>query len=66
MSVHGKIRKLPLADLLRTWRAFNNLSLRKAAKQIGIYYVTLQRIEAGRDVKWDTFLAILTWLTGRR
>jgi ribosome-binding protein aMBF1 (putative translation factor) len=54
------LANLPL--LLREARRARDLSIRGAAKQIGIGFGTVARIEAGDEVNLTNALAVLTWL----
>lgn len=51
---------LPIA--LRTVRRSRGLSLREVARQTGISFSTVLRIEAGEGCHLDNVLAILRWL----
>lgn len=51
-----------LGTVLRKWRLMNELSLRDAAKEIGIPFVTLMRLEHGYDPLGRTLRVVLNWL----
>ena len=54
-----------LPSMLAAQRKRRRLSLRQAADQIGVNYVTLRRIEVGRTVPRVTAaVLILRWLAG--
>jgi transcriptional regulator with XRE-family HTH domain len=54
-----------LGIVLRKYRAIQELSVRQLAKEIGIAFATLSRLENGMAVDADTLMKILVWLTGR-
>lgn len=43
-------------------RTLFRVSLRKAAREIGIQYSTLHRFERGEDIEASALLKILLWL----
>ncbi len=47
---------------LKAKRQADRLSLRDAAKQSGVSYSTLSRIERGRVFDWETGVALCKWL----
>lgn len=57
----GRILTL-LGFLAREQRRARGLSLRAAAKEIGVSFSTLDRIEGGENAQIDSALAILKWL----
>ncbi|GIF14819.1 helix-turn-helix domain-containing protein [Actinoplanes teichomyceticus] len=54
------IASLPL--LLREARRTRRLSLRAAAKELGMSFSTVSRIEAGDDCALSNAIAVLRWL----
>lgn len=48
--------------VLRCWRVMEELTIRQAAKQIGISAATLMRIEHGRNFDAATLAKILQWM----
>lgn len=54
--------QLNLAEVLRQWRYGSRLTVREAAKRIGIGYSTLNRIEGGEHPGGETLVQLLTWL----
>lgn len=54
-----------LARLLKSWRAVADLSIRDAAKEIGVSTPTLSRIERGEEMNGQTLAKILTWMMGK-
>jgi transcriptional regulator with XRE-family HTH domain len=55
-----------IGDMLRRWRSADHLGVRGAAKQIGISYSTLNRIERGYPMDVATFMTILVWAMSPR
>lgn len=51
-----------LSHLIKAWREKSNLTLRDAAKVVGISHVQLYRVESGKALKPDTLAAIFIWL----
>ena len=51
-----------LGDVLRKWRRASDITVRDAAKEIGIGFSTLCRIENGETMDGATLAAILAWL----
>ena len=51
-----------LADKLKKQMDLENLSLRAAAKQIGVSHSTIDRVIAGRTVEIDTLIKISNFL----
>lgn len=51
-----------LATAVENKRRFLSLGLRAAAKEIGISYPTLSRVEKGSIPDLDTFFLLCTWL----
>lgn len=54
-----------LSWLLRVWRQKNRLTLRAAAKAIGLHPSTLARLERGEQMHGATLATVLVWLMGR-
>lgn len=57
------VENLPL--LLTARRQADGLSLRAAAKEMGVSFSTLTRIEAGAGYQSDILPALLRWLDGK-
>lgn len=54
---------LNLNEVMARWRWTEKLTVREAAKRIGIRSPsTICRLEAGEDVGGESLVAILTWL----
>lgn len=53
-----------LSRVIRVYRYHHKIVLRDLAKQIGIGASTLMRFEHGKAIDAETFLKILSWLTG--
>lgn len=51
-----------LGIVIRKWRINSEITLREAAKQIGIAPATLMRIEQGKDFDGKTMALIVNWL----
>ncbi|MGC2638305.1 MAG: helix-turn-helix domain-containing protein [Acidobacteriaceae bacterium] len=51
-----------LAYLIRTWRYHEELSVREAAKRIGIPSSTLQRFEKGKPMSSETLVIVWRWM----
>lgn len=51
-----------LQQLFVDYRKQRGLSLREAAKRIGISHSTLGRFEKGKELKTEQFAKIMTWL----
>lgn len=51
-----------LGDVLRKYRHMRELGIREMAKEIGVSYPTLHRIESGRVCDASTLKKILIWL----
>jgi hypothetical protein len=60
-AVLGYDGYMKLIELLKSWRYQNRLSIRGAARQIGISEGTLRRLEAGGEMSLATFLKIDGW-----
>jgi len=56
-----------LGHVLKRYRAIEDLSVRDMAKEIGVHYVTLSRLERG-DGKpsYETWIKITNWLGKER
>ena len=64
MSSYTELAQV-IADLpviVRSARRMRRLSLRGAAAQIGLGFMTVQRVEAGHDIDTGTLKALLRWL----
>ena len=48
--------------MLRCWRKMKDLTIRDAAKEMGIGFSTLSRIENGETMDGVTLAAILAWM----
>lgn len=51
-----------LAEALRQWRESAGLSIRKAADDANVSFMTLSRVEAGGQPDLATFLRLCAWL----
>jgi len=51
-----------IADVVKTWRRMNGLSLREASEKIGIDRNALYRLEDGKPVNMRSFAKVLRWL----
>lgn len=51
-----------LGQLIRRWRAMEEIGVRDAAMQIGVSHGTLSRIERGLPVDGLTFIKLMRWL----
>ena len=51
-----------ISEVIRGWRLHKELSLRAAARMMGIGTATLLRIEEGREPDLKTWLKIQNWL----
>lgn len=51
-----------LAELFDSWRHDRRLSIREAAKMIGVGAATLYRFEKGEPIEGATLAKILRWL----
>lgn len=56
---------MKIGKLLLRYRAAENLSQREFARQIGISYSTLSRVENGEEPLGGTLAAILVWMLVR-
>lgn len=55
----------PLARMVRLYRIGESKSLRELAIEIGLAPATVHRIEQGRAMDLETWLAVQAWLLGR-
>lgn len=55
----------PLGQMLRRWRAFEEIGVREAAARVGISAATFSRVERGHIPDADTLLTLLMWMLGR-
>lgn len=53
-----------LSMLLREARRARQLSVRAAARQLGMSFATVSRVESGEDCMLSNVVAILRWLGG--
>jgi transcriptional regulator with XRE-family HTH domain len=53
---------MQLGDCLRKWRKMSDLTVRDAAKRIGIGFAAYSRIERGATMDGVTLAAILRWM----
>lgn len=51
-----------LAHALRLWRVTNDMSMQKAADQIGVSKATYCRFEQGKGMDADSFLKLIDWM----
>jgi transcriptional regulator with XRE-family HTH domain len=56
---------MKLGDILRKWRLMSDLTVRDAAKEIGISSPTLSRIEQGISMDGTTLAKILRWMLSK-
>lgn len=65
-TIRGAEMRMPTAEeiqaKLKAKRSLDKLSLRDAAKQIGVSASTLSRIERGQVFDWETGVALCKWL----
>lgn len=52
---------MKLAELVKAWRCFNDMSYRATAEKIGIPESILRRFERGEMVSGPTLLALILW-----
>lgn len=66
-TIRGAEVRMPTAEeiqaKLKAKRSLDRLSLREAAKQSGVSFSTLSRIERGRVFDWETGVALCKWLS---
>jgi transcriptional regulator with XRE-family HTH domain len=55
-----------LGQLILNWRIMERWSLRDAAKEIGVSYTTLSRVERGEAMDGVTLAAILKWIVSAK
>lgn len=51
-----------LGRVLHRWRINEGVTLREAAKQIGVAAATLMRLEHGRQPEGPTLVKLMVWL----
>lgn len=51
-----------IGKMLKVWRAWNEVSVRDMASEIGISAATLSRIERGYEMDARTLLKVIQWL----
>jgi transcriptional regulator with XRE-family HTH domain len=56
---------MKLGDVLKKWRQMSDLTVRQAAKEIGITFPTLSRIEKGISMDGTTLAKILCWMLSK-
>ena len=61
--IGGTKVNMKLGEVLRQWRKMADLTVRQAAKEIGISFPTLSRIEKGYAMDGRTLARIQGWLT---
>ena len=54
-----------LGAMIRVWRAASAISIREAAKQIGVLPATLSRIERGLPMDGKALSLVLAWIMGK-
>lgn len=54
---------LPL--ICREMRRARGLSMREAAKQVGVSFSTIHRIESGEDCVASNLIAVMRWVDGK-
>ncbi len=52
-----------LGAVLHKWRLMQDMSVRDAAKEIGLSPATFSRLENGREIDARTLMKIFNWLT---
>jgi len=53
---------MKISDAIRGYRERNKMTLRQAAKEIGIHHSILWKIENGQDETAECWPAIIRWL----
>jgi hypothetical protein len=53
---------MKLEHVIYGWRVNGELTLRDAAKIIGITHLALHRFESGKPISQDNFSKVLRWL----
>ena len=53
---------MQIGKVIKKWRLMSELTLRQAAKQIGIGHCTLMRLEMGHSPRAETLRAVLIWM----
>jgi transcriptional regulator with XRE-family HTH domain len=53
---------MKIADVVRSWRLLEKMSLRDTAELIGIDRSALYRMESGRPVSASNLAAVVRWL----
>jgi transcriptional regulator with XRE-family HTH domain len=53
---------MKIAEVLRSWRHHQEMTLREAAERVGVPASTYQRIERGHPMQGETLAAVLRWL----
>ena len=57
---------MTLGTVIHKWREASGINLRDAAKEIGVSYPTLSRLENGHDLDGDTLVTVICWMLGRK
>lgn len=57
---------MKLGQLIKDWRRMREVTIRDAAKIIGISYPTLCRFENGEEIEGTTLSKILAWAMSKR
>ena len=57
---------MKLGTVINGWRRIDGRGLRDVAKEIGITYTTLFRLEGGGECDGDTLAHVLCWLMDRQ
>jgi transcriptional regulator with XRE-family HTH domain len=63
-STYGELAAVleSLPDALKVTRRARGVSLRECARQIGVSFSTVNRIEAGEDVVLSNAVAVMRWI----
>lgn len=56
------VKPMNLGDILRSWRYHHELTLREAARRIGVSVSVLDRLERGANLVEPTRSRLLRWL----
>ncbi len=55
-------KRMRLGMILLEWRTVNKLSVRAAAKELGLHYATLNRFERGENPDARTLAKVIFWM----
>jgi transcriptional regulator with XRE-family HTH domain len=55
-----------LGELIEHWRRIKGITLRDAAKSIGIDHTVLHRLENNHGVDGETLIRVWTWVTSTK